>query len=1041
MGLSYTDAVRLLGGPDDRVVSALDRLTGGVLLAATAGGSALALSLFDAKSELARLGGELVAGLRDRMSGLGRLGRTERLAAAHSVLVLSAFFEAVAAADLPMRVQLTGAEQVGLVADEITPVSRLRRLEHVLLWTSAPMPAPQFPYEETLEAIRGFYAHLGEELTAFLTGLAEWDALDETKQGQLAETLRTRVPQRAVVGYEELFRRMAGEFPEVAFWANLTDHRATRDQLRSGLADLERILRELLPDPGALDERRSALNRAYRAVVARPVLTASDLPVGLRFPSLGAAYVNPAYRVATAGAGEPMSEESWWAERPVHDDLEGFLLGHLTAPQAGEAPLIVLGQPGSGKSVLTQMLAARLPSDQFLVVRVPLREVPVDVDLQTQIEAAVRTATGETVTWPVLARSAPETLRVVLLDGFDELLQATEVAHTDYLNRVEAFQRREAEQGRPVAVLVTSRTAVADRVRPVPGMLVLRLEPFTEPQIAQWLTAWNEANADSLANRQLSPLTTTTLLAYGELASQPLLLLLLALYDANSNALQRENADLNQAELYERLLGRFVEREVAKAAPGLPERDLVREMERELRQLSVAAFAMFNRDRQWATETELDADLAALLGPRTQADKTDLRAKLSAAQIVLGRFFFMHEARATRHEEQLHTYEFLHATFGEYLVARMVVRELEELVAAAEFAAARDRPAPADDTFLHAVLSQTPLTMRNTVMVFLADRLESVLQGREPILRTVLLSLFREAMEPRRDNRYESYAPGRAGVPARHAAYAANLLFLLVLVGGEVTSTELFPASTDPVVDWRAFALLLRSQLPVEGWGAFVYAIAAERRWADGRRELAFRINRDESPPLGPVDLYWTAGYQPGHPYRVTGEGDWSGWTTQSSRELRRQAHLICDPDDDVFNQASEPLEAEFPQTLTTVYDFGGQNRPSTAANALIELWLVASRECDMEDLASAHQTCLNWVVDGFAPGDGETLRRFREIYLRQLAGDWHRLPAHWVVRTTERIRNAAIGSTEHHNDQAELLTMALSLLPRDLPDSQSERW
>ncbi|MFD9464234.1 hypothetical protein [Streptomyces sp. NPDC060027] len=45
------------------------------------------------------------------------------------------------------------------------------------------------------------------------------------------------------------------------------------------------------------------------------------------------------------------------------------------------APLIVLGQPGSGKSVLTQVLAARLPPADFLVVCVVLREVAADTDL------------------------------------------------------------------------------------------------------------------------------------------------------------------------------------------------------------------------------------------------------------------------------------------------------------------------------------------------------------------------------------------------------------------------------------------------------------------------------------------------------------------------------------------------------------------------------------------------------------------------------------------------------------------------------------
>ncbi|UQT54549.1 hypothetical protein M4V62_05240 [Streptomyces durmitorensis] len=48
-GMSYADAVRLLGGAQSPALAALDRLTGGALLMATGGGSALALSLFDAR--------------------------------------------------------------------------------------------------------------------------------------------------------------------------------------------------------------------------------------------------------------------------------------------------------------------------------------------------------------------------------------------------------------------------------------------------------------------------------------------------------------------------------------------------------------------------------------------------------------------------------------------------------------------------------------------------------------------------------------------------------------------------------------------------------------------------------------------------------------------------------------------------------------------------------------------------------------------------------------------------------------------------------
>src|SRR5439155_2827661 len=138
--------------------------------------------------------------------------------------------------------------------------------------------------------------------------------------------------------------------------------------------------------------------------------------------------------------------------------------------------------------VLARVLAARLPAADFMPVRVILRDVLAAADLQDQLEQAIRAATGDRVEWPALVRSAGGALPVVLLDGFDELLQAVGVSQTDYLDKVARFQQREADQGRPVAVVVTSRTAVADRARIPAGTVLLRLEPFRREQIERWVT-------------------------------------------------------------------------------------------------------------------------------------------------------------------------------------------------------------------------------------------------------------------------------------------------------------------------------------------------------------------------------------------------------------------------------------------------------------------------------------------------------------------------------------------------------------------------
>jgi hypothetical protein len=62
----------------------------------------------------------------------------------------------------------------------------------------------------------------------------------------------------------------------------------------------------------------------------------------------------------------------------------------------------------------------------------------------------------------------------MLLDGLDELLQASEHDRSRYLEDVMDFQERESTQRRPVIAVVTSRTVVADRVRVPEGTTTVK---------------------------------------------------------------------------------------------------------------------------------------------------------------------------------------------------------------------------------------------------------------------------------------------------------------------------------------------------------------------------------------------------------------------------------------------------------------------------------------------------------------------------------------------------------------------------------------
>ena len=696
------------------------------------------------------------------------------------------------------------------------------------------------------------------------------------------------------------------------------------------------VMGERLPTVKAIPDR---LAMAYRAALAKQITPAGEVPAELQIPTLGEGYIDHRIRVAEVSASSEPGRESWWNEISVRDDACRFLAEeYLNSPVALRAPLLLLGQPGSGKSVLTRMLAARLPTTDFLSVRVELRQVPAEADLQDQIEFAVRNVTGERLRWPQLVESRDGALPVVMFDGFDELLQATGVAQTNFLLRVQAFQEREADQGRPLSVIVTSRVAVIDRARIPQGTVAVRLEPFNEDQISRWLEVWEQFNAVPLAKRGMRPLPADIALNHRELAEQPLLLLMLALYDADTNALQYRSAELGQTELYGRLLQEFARREIRKHCDALPEADLMRAADAELVRLSVVAFAMFNRRSQWVSETDLDADLSVLLeGSGDIRRPGGLQAPLTSAQVAIGRFFFVHESQATLDGLRLQTYEFLHATFGEFLVARFVVQVLTDLLQP-ERATARSSPGGGDAGLLRALLSFAALTARGPVVAFLGDLLEQMEARQRADLADLLLQLHAKALDPPAESAYSGYEPLALAVPARHAAWSANLVIVAVLAAGGITGAQLFPQESDIGIAWRNRAMMWRSLLSYDEWQGLHETIALKRAWDGERREIRlWRNDGTFTPPS--TDIYWMYNYPPGHPDR-------KGVFTDRYPNLRisqRKINFACNLSEDLMNYVLVPLDSSFP-TLEESFVTLDTDRPVSATRALLAA-LVAPYE------------------------------------------------------------------------------------------------
>ncbi|MFI5491193.1 NACHT domain-containing protein [Actinoplanes sp. NPDC051859] len=963
-GLRYIDAVKLLDGAGP-AARALQDLAGGALSVATAGGSAAALSLFDAKTEMVRLGHVVTTKIHDSVRGLARHDRSTRLQAAHSVLVLAAYFEAfdevVAQTELDSP-ELTRNEQIMLSTGTRVDGHWLSGL----LYAQVPVPSAVLsPHAE----LSTFFVMVSGRLHSFLENLAVWEKATDRDRRAARHLITTRLPALALRRYEEMSLRLAGDVPEFGLWVERAERRAIGHSLGE--------LRELLDRASSgrqAEGWRAALAAAYRADLDLPVLRAEAGDV--RTPSLAEAYLDPRFRVQDAAANATPAEESWWTGE-VRTDLAVFLASYLTTPQAIEAPLVLLGQPGAGKSALTRVLAARLPAEDFLVARVVLREVPAEAPVQDQVELAVRAAIGETVAWPDLARAAAGALPVILLDGFDELIQATGIHQSDYLQRVAAFQQREAVLGRPVAVVVTSRLSVADRARLPAGALAVRLEGFDEAQVSAWLTTWNRVNAERPGHRPLPDLVFTR---FPDFCEQPLLLLMLALYDAATLALQ--NADsLETAELYERLLRSFAEREVRRLHPREPEAAVPALVEQELVRLSVVAFAMFNRLRQSVTEQELDADLAALGLGRVRAGHTEaFHRPLTAGEELIGRFFFIQRSRATQDDRTLQTYEFLHATFGEFLVARLVVRALRDTAAQAAVSTLA-LGAARDDGLLRTLLGYAPLSARATVLPFVT----SLLAGEDrPAVRAWLVPALRAALT-RPEFPAQAYQPADKRVDHLMATYSLNLTLLALACDEPLRASELFVHAADPAAWLRGAALQWEAAIPSGMWAELIATLTVIRTWDGDRRDLVLDPTSERRFPA--VDLSWF----------VVGvrQGTWGG--VPFDRTANR-LHLTADAGEDLIRWAVEPLARWMPDTVTTVVGVGDDDAESVA-HALVGVWVGAAS--DPESLTTGYARAVDALLGGGAEQAASQLHfgRAARLLLGMLTRDAGRLPVPEVLR------------------------------------------
>jgi hypothetical protein len=846
--LTFHGALEILGHREHPVIERLDKLLGGVILAAGAGAGVATLGppvlaplgIFAAtwgwleqRDEAVRLLRKAIDTLSNKLTKENTYERGQQIAAAHTTIVVAAYFEALKE---QIQVSITDEEQQIAIAGRTRYAGE--SFYDFLYGVEIPAPSSARGFEENCSLITDWLLGCADRSREFLSAAALKEA---------AYIRWAMVTKSALERYRSHYLELAAAVPEFMIWATLGEHAATRALIgrlqtdittalgasQDTLNRLETVLgiatASSAESSSTVPELRVTLARSNGGLLEETIIPEDAQTYGstLTFPTVREIYINPHYRIARCDASfqnmRP-TDEQWWADRPVYDDFDLMLAGHVTSPDATRIPMLLLGHPGAGKSVLTKVLAARLPPSGYTVIRVPLRRVNAQAPLIQQIQQALDLATNGRVEWWRLANQSRDTIRVVLLDGLDELLQATKHDRSGYLNEVAEFQRREAEQRLPAVVIITSRTVVADRVAVPTNTTIVKLESFNDSDIVDWMSRWHRANAAAIAAGNVRELTVKATRRQPELAAQPLLLLMLAVYESDPD-LPSLDGDLSTAELYQRILEGFARREAVKDLNQVHHNGHLDELTREhLDRLAITALAMFNRGRQDIDEESLGRDLAVF----EQLPPTGIRAA-ETGQRIIGEFFFVHapEARtptglilpetasgAVQHEHSQRAYEFLHATFGEYLVARRLMDELTEMTKSA-LARWRHPIAPEDDR-LYAMLSHQPLAARQAIIDFAVQIQDELSIAEARHLREVLERLFGGYRSRHDSGRYAAYQPMPQDQVRELACYSANLVGLRTALEpdlGVVPLENLLRTPENAIEQWRSTVRLWQSGL------------------------------------------------------------------------------------------------------------------------------------------------------------------------------------------------------------------------------------
>ena len=576
----------------------------------------------------------------------------------------------------------------------------------------APIFLPDIVYSSSKvdQELQVMYERMAGIMLRFIERLS-FEEYAEEKEIRVFREVIEALPQLALKQFHEQYLYLCSHFEEFYVFAQLerekereiksTERYRTLSSFLRGVGDkidisLEKLTELITALPGRVkaeeaQEIAENLTQTYRRSLEKPVVDSQEKDEKLVYPLISEAFIPQTYKILRYTGQERLELTNTWNEFKPQKDMTSFWTKYYLDPASVENILLILGEPGIGKSLLTRVLCARMSSDTGVFIRIPLREHDMEEKIESIVLRQLEQDGYPSVNIPTFkwfAEEFPDNPITIVFDGYDEVLQATGEVYRKLLKEIHSFQKNCYERSLPVRVIVTSRETLIDKADIPFGSLVMKLLEFNDDQKAAWIDIWNEHNHDILSEEGLEDFRLPENNADVEkLSGQPLLLLMLAIYDANFelkiNSLTKQsgqNQTFNRSMLYDELLRRFVRRELRKGPKGgesafdeADDREQEKMVNEEMKQLGIAALGMFVREKLSLTADELDHDLD-YMEVRSAPNSRPGKRMLKNAEIVFGSFFFIHHSEMENEEDKKDAnYEFLHKTFYEFLVADLIL--------------------------------------------------------------------------------------------------------------------------------------------------------------------------------------------------------------------------------------------------------------------------------------------------------------------------------------------------------------------------------